>query len=62
MAKKKAKEINIEKQYTKMFGVENLFHGQIQYDDQSLEQPSPLKIVPSVTTYGASEDPIVGIY
>jgi hypothetical protein len=25
-----------------------------------LEQPSPFKIVPSVTTYGISEAPIVG--
>lgn len=27
--------------------------------DYSLEQPSPFKIVPSLTTYGISEAPIV---
>ena len=27
--------------------------------DYSLEQPSPFKIVPSVTTYGISEAPII---
>lgn len=27
--------------------------------DYSLEQPSPFKVVPSVTTYGISEAPIV---
>ena len=27
--------------------------------DYSLEQPAPVKFVPSVTTYGISEEPIV---
>jgi len=57
MAKKK--EINLEEQYKLFLKKDKHYYEKPQDDEHSLEQPSPLKNVPSVTTYGAYEEPIL---
>lgn len=61
MAKKKTsqKVQSLEEQYSELFRY-NPSHIISEAEGDSLEQPSPLKIVPSLTTYGAYEEPIVG--
>jgi hypothetical protein len=64
MAKKHDKKktpVSIEEQYRELFDYQSsVFHAPLS-DDSSLEQPSPLKVVPSLTTYnGAYEEPILG--
>jgi hypothetical protein len=60
MAKQKTKRnvLSIEDQYSELFRYNPSTTAEI--DGDSLEQPSPLKVVPSLTTYGAYEEPIVG--
>lgn len=60
MAKQKPKEkaLSLEEQYGELFRYNPSLVSQDNGD--SLEQPSPLKIVPSLTTYGAYEEPIIG--
>jgi hypothetical protein len=58
---KKKKTVSIEEQYRELFP----YHSSLPFvplnDDSSLEQPSPLSVVPSLTTYGgAYEEPITG--
>lgn len=48
---------SLEEQYQEYFKLNQVL---IQSDEGSLEQPSPLMIVPSLTTYGAYEEPVVG--
>lgn len=47
----------LQEQYQELF---RALPGLMKADSESLEQPSPLKVVPSVTTYGAYEEPILG--
>lgn len=55
----KMKEKNLEEQYKLLLKKDKHYYEKKQDDDQSLEQPSPLKNIPSVTTYGAYEEPIL---
>jgi hypothetical protein len=54
-SKTQQKKTNLENEYNKYFSVPVSFSLQI---NESLEQPSPLKIVPSISTSGAYEEPI----
>ncbi|MGH9878629.1 MAG: hypothetical protein ACRD5H_13410 [Nitrososphaerales archaeon] len=57
--KKSKKQMSLEEQYKELFQfIEVLQEG--YNDESSLEQPSPLQIVPSLTTYGAYEAPVTG--
>lgn len=56
---KKTKELSLEEQYNQWFRYNNVLPDR-ELDEGSLEQPSPLKIVPSLTTYGAYEPPVAG--
>ena len=56
---KKTKEMSLEEQYKQLFTYNNSLQ-YIDIEESSLEQPSPLVIVPSLTTYGAYEEPITG--
>lgn len=60
MGKQKANKqiLSLEDQYGELFRYNPATI--IEGEGDSLEQPSPLKIVPSLTTYGAYEEPIVG--
>lgn len=56
--RKREKKIkSLEKQYAELFRGLNFV---ALPEEGSLEQPSPLMIVPSLTTYGAYEEPVVG--
>ena len=60
MVTKRSKKAKLETQYQELFRVQEGSRpapGEPEHD-QSFEQPSPLKIVQSVTTYGAHEEPI----
>ena len=51
----------LEHQYSEFFQyVVPSYSVLISGDESSLEQPSPLKVVPSVVTYGAYEEPLIG--
>lgn len=53
----KKKILAIEERYQELFQYRGFIP---EVGEDSLEQPSPLKIVPSLTTYGAYEEPIIG--
>lgn len=58
VAEKTEKKSDLEKEYEKLFQ-KNLTEWLIAMERlQSLRQPSPLRIVDSVVTYGAYEEPI----
>lgn len=48
-----------EQQYVRIVSESGAVRPRLLPDSESLEQPSPLTIVPSVVTYGAYEEPIV---
>jgi len=52
---KKSPRLAVEKMYNDFFRVNVLSS---ESDEQSLEQPSPLKVVESTTTYGVYEAPV----
>ena len=59
--KGKKKVSSLETQYVEMFQyVAPSYTSPGTEDHSSLEQPSPLKFVPSVVTYGAYEEPLIG--
>jgi hypothetical protein len=64
MAKKHDKKktaASIEEQYGELFQYQSALFQAPLNDESSLEQPSPLRVVPSLTTYnGAYEEPILG--
>lgn len=56
MPRTKEKEARkLEEQYSELFKFQQVM---AQPEEGSLEQPSPLMIVPSLTTYGAYDEPI----
>jgi hypothetical protein len=58
---RKKAALSIEEQYNELFQPHPPISSTPLYDESSLEQPSPLRVVPSVTTYdGAYKEPIVG--
>lgn len=58
---RKKQAVSIEEQYHELFQSHSSIRLAPLNDESSLEQPSPLKVVPSVTTYdGAYEEPIIG--
>jgi hypothetical protein len=58
---KKKQAVTIEEQYQELFQSYSSIRLAPLHDESSLEQPSPLQVVPSVTTYdGAYEEPITG--
>jgi len=48
---------SLEDRYLELFQFKRAV---VEEEDWSLEQPSPSKIVPSVTTYGAYDEPVLG--
>jgi len=57
MSRKKKAPQKLEDQYRDIVRVSPAV---LRSDNESLEQPSPLKVVRSITTYGAYEEPILG--
>ena len=55
-SKTRVKKLNLENEYNKYFPIPVSILTQTNFE--SLEQPSPLKIVPSIATSGAYEEPI----
>jgi hypothetical protein len=53
------KQKSLEDKYEELFKYMNVLPEGSQ-DESSLEQPSPLQVVPSLTTYGAYEEPVIG--
>ena len=57
----KRQAVSIEEQYHELFQSHSSLYLSPLNDESTLEQPSPLKVVPSITTYdGAYKEPIVG--
>ena len=55
--RKRTSKTRLEQMYAEFF----IFMGPLQpvSEADTLEQPSPLRYVPSVTTYSAYEDPVI---
>ena len=56
--KKTIKKTNLEKQYEELF-IPITTQPELS-NSYSLAQPSPLKTISSIVTYGAYEEPIIG--
>ncbi|MFO0706714.1 MAG: hypothetical protein U0412_07645 [Nitrospira sp.] len=61
-SKSKKKGPTLETQYEQFFQPLVQIYGSpsLLIEETSLEQPSPLRTVPSVVTYGAYEEPLIG--